>query len=124
MQTGTATGLRNRVFLGSNPSGATSTRDVTGKRVGLKIRILWVRIPPGGHWHPYLAIHRQNKHIMSLISLIVAIVVVGLLLWAINSFIPMEERIKKILNVVVIIILILWILQAFGVWGYLSGVKI
>lgn len=61
---------------------------------------------------------------MSLVSLIVAIVVVGLLLWLINSFIPMDEKIKKILNVVVVVILVLWILQAFGVWGYLSSVKI
>lgn len=68
--------------------------------------------------------HSTNKQIMSLISVIVAIVVVGLLLWAINSFIPMEDRIKKILNIVVIIVLVLWLLQAFGVWGYLSGVRI
>jgi hypothetical protein len=65
-----------------------------------------------------------NTQFMSLISIIVAIVVVGLLLWAINSFIPMEERIKKILNVVVIVVLIIWILQALGLWAYLGGVKI
>lgn len=61
---------------------------------------------------------------MSLISLIVAIVVVGILLWAINSYIPMDDKIKKILNIVVVVVLVLWILQAFGVWGYLSGVRV
>lgn len=61
---------------------------------------------------------------MSLISLIIAIVVVGLLLWVINSFIPMEDRIKKILNVVVIVVLVLWLLKALGVWGALHDVRI
>ena len=61
---------------------------------------------------------------MSLISLIITIVVVGLLLWVINSFIPMESRIKSILNVVVIIVLVLWLLQSFGIIGSLGGVRI
>jgi len=54
---------------------------------------------------------------MSLISLIITIVVVGLLLWVVNSFIPMESRVKSILNVVVIIVLVLWLLRGFGVLG-------
>ena len=61
---------------------------------------------------------------MSLISLIITIVVVGLLLWVINSFIPMESRVKSILNVVVIIILVLWLLQAFGIIGSLRNVRV
>ncbi|HEY5959857.1 MAG TPA: Thivi_2564 family membrane protein [Polyangiaceae bacterium] len=61
---------------------------------------------------------------MSLISLIVTLVVVGVLLWLVNSYIPMEERIKKILNVVVIIVVVLWLLNAFGVLGSMSGVRI
>lgn len=61
---------------------------------------------------------------MSLLSIIVVIVVVGVLLWAINSFIPMDAKIKRILNVVVVIALILWLLQAFGILGSLSGVRV
>lgn len=61
---------------------------------------------------------------MSLLSIIITIVVVGLLLWAINSFIPMEGRVKTILNGVVIICLILWLLQAFGVLGSLGNVRV
>lgn len=61
---------------------------------------------------------------MSLISLIITIVVVGLILWVINSFIPMESRIKSILNVVVIIVIVLWLLQSFGIIGSLGGVRI
>jgi type IV secretory pathway TrbL component len=61
---------------------------------------------------------------MSLLTIILVIVVVGVLLWAINSFIPMDSKIKRILNVVVVIALILWLLQAFGILGSLSGVRV
>jgi hypothetical protein len=61
---------------------------------------------------------------MSLLSIILVIVVVGVLLWAINSFIPMDSKVKSILNVVVVIALILWLLQAFGILGSLSSVRV
>ncbi len=61
---------------------------------------------------------------MSILGLIIAIVVVGLLLWAINSFIPMEPRVKQILNIVVIVLLVIWILKALGVFAMLSGYRI
>lgn len=47
---------------------------------------------------------------MSLLTLIVVLVVVGLLMWLINAFIPMEPRIKQLLNVVVIVFLVVWFL--------------
>jgi hypothetical protein len=61
---------------------------------------------------------------MSILALIIGIVVVGLILWAINSFIPMEPRIKQILNIVVIVVLVIWILKALGVFAMLSGYRI
>jgi hypothetical protein len=61
---------------------------------------------------------------MSLLTIILVIVVVGVLLWAINSFIPMDSKIKSILNIVVVIALILWLLQAFGILGSLSNVRV
>lgn len=61
---------------------------------------------------------------MSILALIIAIVVVGLILWAINSFIPMEARVKQILNIVVIVLLVIWILKALGVFALLSGYKV
>lgn len=61
---------------------------------------------------------------MSLINLIVTLVVVGVLLWLINSYIPMQATIKKILNVVVIIIVVIWLLSAFGVIDSMSGMRI
>ena len=61
---------------------------------------------------------------MSLISLIVTLVVVGVLLWLINTYIPMDGKIKQILNVVVVILVILWLLQAFGLLGSLGGIRV
>ena len=56
---------------------------------------------------------------MPLIQLILILVVVGVILWLVNSYIPMDAAIKKILNVVVIIAVILWLLSVFGVIGAL-----
>ena len=52
---------------------------------------------------------------MSLVSIIISLVVVGVLLWLINGLIPMDSKIKTILNAVVVIVTLLWLLDAFGV---------
>ncbi len=51
---------------------------------------------------------------MPLINLLVTIVLVGVVLWAVNTYIPMDSKIKSILNFVVVIAVVLWLLQAFG----------
>ncbi len=56
---------------------------------------------------------------MSMINLLITLVVVGVLLWLVNAYIPMDAKIKSILNIVVVIAVVLWLLQAFGI---LSGV--
>jgi hypothetical protein len=61
---------------------------------------------------------------MPLITLVIVLVVVGVVLWLINSYIPMQATIKKILNVVVVIAVILWLLNAFGVIGSLDTIRI
>ena len=61
---------------------------------------------------------------MPLITVIVVLVVVGVILWLINNYLPMDGKIKSILNVVVIIAVILWLLQVFGVLGSLGGIHI
>ena len=61
---------------------------------------------------------------MSLISLLVVLIAVGVILWLINNYIPMDAKIKKILNVVVVIVVIIWLLQAFGVLGNIKGLRI
>ncbi len=61
---------------------------------------------------------------MSLIGLIVALAVVGLFLWLVNNYIPMDARIRQILNVVVIIVIVLWLLQVFGLLGDLGAIRV
>lgn len=61
---------------------------------------------------------------MSLITLIITLMVVGVLLWVINTYIPMDRKIKNILNVVVVIVVILWLLQVFGVLGSLQNFRV
>jgi hypothetical protein len=53
---------------------------------------------------------------MPLITLIVVLVVVGFLLWAIQTFIPMDPKIRTLLQVVVVIVMLLWVLQALGLF--------
>lgn len=57
---------------------------------------------------------------MSLLTVIVTLVVVGLLLWAVNTYVPMDGKIKNILNIVVVIVVVLWLLNVFGILGYLD----
>jgi hypothetical protein len=61
---------------------------------------------------------------MPLITIVLVLVVVGVLLWLINTYIPMDGKIKNILNIVVVVVVILWLLQAFGLMGALTKVKV
>lgn len=61
---------------------------------------------------------------MSILTLIVVIVVVGFLLYVINSLIPMQPTVKNILNAVVVILLVIWLLSAFGVLPALSRARV
>lgn len=61
---------------------------------------------------------------MTLLPIIFTIVIVGVVMWLINSYIPMEPGIKRLLNVVVVVLLIIWLLHLFGAWSYLSNVRI
>ena len=61
---------------------------------------------------------------MPLITLVVTLVVVGLILWLINRYIPMDGTIKEILNAVVVIVVILWLLSVFGLLPPLSQIRI
>ena len=61
---------------------------------------------------------------MSLIGVILTLVVVGVLLWLLNNYIPMDGKIKRILNAVVVIVVVIWLLQAFGLLGSLQNIRI
>jgi hypothetical protein len=61
---------------------------------------------------------------MSLVTIVIVLIVVGVLLWLINTYIPMQGTMKSILNAVVIIVVVIWLLQAFGVLGSVGNVRI
>ncbi len=61
---------------------------------------------------------------MSLISLVVVLIVVGVLLWLVNTYIPMDGKIKSILNAVVVIAVVIWLLQVFGLLGSLQNIRV
>ena len=61
---------------------------------------------------------------MPLISIAIVLIVVGLLLWLVNTYIPMASPIKTILNVVVVLGVVLWLLSVFGVIGGLPVVPL
>lgn len=61
---------------------------------------------------------------MPLMNVVLVLIIVGVLLWLVNSFIPMDSKIKSILNIVVVIAVILWLLQAFGILGPLSRYRV
>jgi len=61
---------------------------------------------------------------MPLLNVVVALIVVGVGLWLINRFIPMASSIKTILNVVVVIAVCVWVLQAVGLWGQVSSFRV
>ena len=61
---------------------------------------------------------------MSLLTIVIALIVVGVLLWLVNTYIPMDATIKKILNIVVFIVVVIWLLKVLNVWHYLGEVHV
>ena len=61
---------------------------------------------------------------MPLIQVLIALIVVGVLLWLVNTYIPMQSAIKSILNAVVVIVVVLWLLNVFGVLHSLANIRV
>jgi hypothetical protein len=61
---------------------------------------------------------------MPLLHVVVVLIVVGVLLWLVNTYIPMQATIKKILNAVVVIAVVLWLLNGFGLLEPLLNIRI
>lgn len=61
---------------------------------------------------------------MPLTTLVAVIVVIGILMYLINAFVPMDAKIKQILNIVVVIALVLWLLSVFGLFDGLRAVRV
>jgi hypothetical protein len=61
---------------------------------------------------------------MPLLTIVLVLIVVGVLLWLINTYIPMQGTIKGLLNAVVVIAVVIWLLQVFGLLDSLSGIHV
>ncbi|MGR3825392.1 MAG: Thivi_2564 family membrane protein [Salipiger marinus] len=61
---------------------------------------------------------------MSLVNLVVTLVLVGVGLWVINTYVPMDRKIRQILNVVVVIFVIIWLLYGFGLTGNMGAMRV
>jgi hypothetical protein len=61
---------------------------------------------------------------MSLFTILLVLVVVGVILWLVNTYIPMDRKIKNILNVVIVIAVVIWLLKAFGLIDSLKSLNV
>lgn len=61
---------------------------------------------------------------MPVLTIVLVLIVCGVLLWLVNTYIPMQRTIKNILNAVVVIVLVVWLLNVFGVLSSLQHLKV
>ncbi len=61
---------------------------------------------------------------MPLVTIVVTLVVIGVVLYLINNYIPMASGIKRLLNVVVVVLAAVWVLQVVGVWGQITSYRL
>ena len=61
---------------------------------------------------------------MPLMNVLITLIVVGVLLWLVNSYIPMDAKIKQILNIVAVIAVVLWLLRVFGLFGPANNIRV
>ena len=61
---------------------------------------------------------------MTLVGIVLVLIIAGLVLWLINTYIPMAGAIKSLLNIVVFVVVVIWLLQTFGLIGHINGVHI
>jgi hypothetical protein len=60
---------------------------------------------------------------MPLIEIVLVLIVVGVLLWLVNTYIPMAGPIKSLLNAVVVIVMVVWVLRIFGLWHFITHIR-
>ena len=61
---------------------------------------------------------------MSLVAIVITLVVVGFLLWLVNTYIPLDGKIQKVINIVVFVVVVGWLLHVFGAWDYIRNVRV
>jgi hypothetical protein len=78
---------------------------------------------PGENLATRLHLSAAGVQDMPLINIVIALIVVGVLLWLVNNYIPMASSIKTILNIVVVVAVAVWVLQAVGLWSQVTSYK-
>lgn len=61
---------------------------------------------------------------MPILNILIVLIIVGFLLWVVNTYVPMDKKIKSIFNLVVVIAVIIWLLKVFGLFDSLSSVTV
>lgn len=61
---------------------------------------------------------------MTLLNLIIVLIVIGVLMWLVNTYIPMDDKIKRILNVAVVIAVVIFLLGAFGLLDSINTIRV
>lgn len=61
---------------------------------------------------------------MPLLNIFIILIVAGVVLWLVNTYIPMDRKIKNILNVVVVIVIIIWLLKVFGLLNSITNLRV
>jgi hypothetical protein len=61
---------------------------------------------------------------MSILYIVLVLIVVGVALWLINTYIPMDVKIKKILNVAIVVLIVIWLLKVSGVWASMASARV
>jgi len=61
---------------------------------------------------------------MPIVTVVISLIVAGVLLWLVNTYIPIDGKIKKILNIVVVVVVVLWLLNVFGVLDHVGNVRV
>jgi hypothetical protein len=61
---------------------------------------------------------------MPLVTVLLVLIIIGVLLWLVNTYIPMDSKIKNIFNIVVVIFVIVWLLKVFGIFDNLMSVHV
>jgi len=65
-----------------------------------------------------------NPLIMPLLTILLVLIAAGVILWVVNNYIPMQATIKRILNIVVVLVVIVWLLKIFGLFSYLTNITV
>ena len=60
---------------------------------------------------------------MSLLGLVLTLVVIGILVWGVNTYVPTAAKILKIINVVVVVVVVIWLLQLSGLLSFLARIQ-